>query len=186
MSQKLLRIFTVILTASLTLAVLIGATVLYNKIIISTPLEASVRRISAVGSFQVETLNSQTRLRVQFNSKEKLRANFYLLLDQLQGQSTDSPEDVTIIIDNVYQESLRKFLAEARLPIFEAISTGQFTILPAHLNNLSQQVNITYELEIDNNFIFLTANADQDSAHIVINRGNSALTIINTMGSEYL
>ena len=186
MPQKLLRIFTVILTASLTLAVLIGATVYYNKIIYSSPLEASVRKLSAVGSFQVENHNSQTKIRIQFNTKDKLRANFYLLLDQLQGQSKTSSRDLTIIIDNTYDEGLRKFLTEARLPIFEAISTGQFTVLPANLDKLSQQANINYELEIDNNFIFLTANADQDSAHIVINRDNSALIIINTMGSEYL
>jgi len=186
LSQKLLRIFTVILAGSLTLVFLIGGTVFYNKVVYSSPLEASVKKISAVDSFQVENLNSQTKLRVQFNTKEKLRANFYLLLDQIQGQSITSSENITLIIDSTYNENLRKFLTDARLPIFEAISTGLFTSLPDQLDKLSLQANITYDLEIDNNFIFVTANAGPDSAHIVINRGDSALIIINTMGSEYL
>lgn len=197
LSQKLLRICTVIIAASLTMIVLIGATVFYNKFFYTSPLEASVKKLAAVGSFQVETENSQTRLRVRFNTAEKLRTSFYLLLDQLHDQALRSPDGVTLVIENTANETLRQFLSDARLPVFEAISTGQFTSLPANLDSLRQQIGsnrlstaagaaLTYELELDNSFIFLTANYGTDSAHIVISRGNSSLLIINTMGSEYL
>lgn len=186
MSQRILRILTIIITGFLTLGVLVGATYLYNRLVYTNPLEASVGEMSSIGSFQVEQFNSQSKIRVQFNVREKLRTSFYQLLDQLEGQSIKKLSNLTIEIDNMENEALRVFLTDARLPVYEVISTGNFTALPAKLDEISKNTQVQYELEIDNNFIFITAYTGELTAHLVIDRGNTTLLIVNTMGGEYL
>ena len=186
MSQKIIRILAIVLTGILTLGILVGATYLYNKLVYTNPLEASVAQMKAIGSFRVEQFNSRSKIKVQFNVREKLRANFYLLLDQLEGQSKKNLNNLTLEISNPPDKELYAFLTKARLPVFEAISTGKFTELPARLDELSLNVPVKYELEIDNRFVFITACSGEASAHMVIDRGNTTLLIINTMGGEYL
>lgn len=170
----------------MTLALLIGAAYLYNKVIYTTPLENSLSKIASVGSFQVNSISNSSKITAQFTSDEKLRSNFYVLLDQLEGQKYNSLDQLTIEISNTEEVMLRDFLTKARLPIFEAISTGKFSELPSYLDKIVSETPIEYSLEIDNNFIFITSKADGIYAHMVINRGQSPLNIINTMGGEYL
>lgn len=186
MSQKIMRVLTIVIIGFLTLGILVGATYLYNKLVYTNPLEASVTKMSSIGSFKVEQFNSRSKITVQFNIREKLRANFYLLLDQLEYQSTKSMNSLTIEISNTPDEDLRTFLTMSRLPVFEAISTGKFTELPAQLDNICVNTPVKYELEIDNNFVFITACTKDASAHMAINREDTPLLIINTMGGEYL
>ena len=186
MSQRVLRILTTMMTGLLTLGLLVGATYLYNKIVYTNPLEASVAQMSSIGSFKVEQFNSRSKIKVQFNIREKLRTNFYQLLDQLEGMSAKDLNDLTIEIENAENKELRDFLTDARLPVYEVISTGNFTGLPAKLDEIKQNTGIEYELEIDNSYIFITAYSGDAAAHMVIDRGNSMPLIINTMGGEYL
>lgn len=186
MSQKLLRIFTIIGTALLTLGLLIGGSYLYQKVLYTDPLESTITGIPAIGSFQMERGHSRSKIKVQFNVNDKLRANFYLLLDQLENQSANDLQNVTLEISNVDDVILERFLTDSRLPIFEALSTGQFTELPSNLQSIAEGHGVTYDLEVDNNFIFLTGINGNKTAHIAINRGSSPLNIVNTMGGEYL
>lgn len=186
MSQKIRKLLTVLVTGFLTLAVLLGATYLYNKLVYTDPLRASVTEIASIGSLEVKHLNSRSVIKVRFNVQEKLRPNFYLLLDQLEGQKYRESERLTIVIENEKSTRLQEFLTESRLPVFEAISTGRFTALPANLNQLGKDLGVQYDLEIDNNYIFITASRNSESAHMIISRGDSPLNIVNTMGGEYL
>lgn len=186
MSQKIVKFLTIIITGFVTLFLLMGTTYLYNKVIYTDPLEASVKKLASIASFQVEKINSRSKIKVQFTIREKLRANFYLLLDQLEGQDYSEEDLLTIEIVNNENQKLRDFLTKAQLPVFEAISTGQFTVLPSDLENLIKDNDVQYELEVDNNFVFVTATSGKESAHLVISRGNSPLNIVNSMGGEYL
>lgn len=186
MSQKLLRIVTLLMTSILTMVLLVGGSFVYNKIIYTNPLEASVTKLPAVGSFKIEKVKARSILTVRFNVKEKLRTNFYLLLDQLENQTRDRLNNLTIEIDNIADEDLSDFIQEARLPIHEAVSTGHLTDLPERLEKLSIQYKVDFQLEADNHFIFLTVNNKQGSAHLIINRGESSIIVINTMGGEYI
>ncbi|QNB45699.1 hypothetical protein BR63_04865 [Thermanaerosceptrum fracticalcis] len=186
MSQKLLRFFTTILIGFITLAVLVGGTYFYNKLVFTEPLEAAVTKLPSVSAFKFEQVNSRSKITVQFKDSQRLRDSFYQLLDQMEKQSPKNLAHLTVEIANTPNAALEKFLTDSRLPIFEALSTGKFTELPNHLTSLAQKNSVTYMLDLDNNFIFLTAKDEQQTAHIIINRGSSPIQIINTMGGNYL
>lgn len=186
MKHKMLRLLIIIGVAVTTTGVLLGFNLIYNKFVFTDPLEASVKSMPAVGNFQVEKQSSQSIIKVQFKVEEKLRSSFYHLLDQLEAQSFTKSGKITLEVSNDPDEYLNKFLLAARLPVQEALSTGQFTALPAALKVLAEENLVKYDLEVDNSFIFLTATKDEQTAHLIINRGSSPLTIINTMGGEYL
>jgi len=185
LSQKLRRVMTVFLVSLATLGILLGSSFVYDRLTFTNPIEANVTKLPAIGSFKVEKLNSRSKITVQFNVTSKLRTSFYQMLDQLQSQSTKLA-NLTVEINNKADEKLRDFLTEAQLPIHEAISTGKFTILPGELEKLASPRQLQYDLEIDNDFIFLTVSDGSSAAHMVINRGHSELLVINTMGGEYL
>lgn len=186
MSQRILRIFTMIVMGITTFCILIGGTYFYQKFIYTNPLEKAVSKIGGVGLFQVEQEKDRLLINVQFNAQEKIRPNFYFLLDQLEGQKKSNLSNVSIKIQNPSNEKLGNFLKTVKLPIYEAISTGQFTKLTDQLTALSETEQVTYELEMDNQFIFITANKGGVFAHMVINRGDSAFKLITMMGEEYL
>jgi len=185
LSQKLRKAFTVLVVSLATLGILMGSTYVYNRLSFTNPLESNVTKLPAIGSFKVEKINSRSKVTVQFNVTTKLRTNFYQMLDQLQSQA-NKLANLTVEINNQPNEQLGGFLNEARLPIHEAISTGKFTSLPKELEQLAAVMQVHYDLELDNDFIFLTVSEGGETAHLIINRGNSALQIVNTMGGEYL
>lgn len=185
MSQKLKKVITVIVVSLATLGVLMGSTFVYNRLIVTNPLESTVTKLPAVGAFKVEKLNSRSKITVQFNVAAKLRTNFYQMLDQLQNQA-NKLANLTVEIHNQSNEQLGDFLTEARLPIHEAISTGKFTTLPEELDQLAAQKQVQYDLELDNDFVFLTVSQGSETAHLIVNRGSSVLQVVNTMGGEYL
>lgn len=186
MSPKFTRVFAIVISGILTFVLLIGGTLLYQKYVYADPLEASVTKLPTVSSFKMEQSNSRSKVSVEFNVHEKLKGSFYLLLDQLEQQSARSLDNLTVEIVNQPDAALETFLQEARLPIYEAISTGHFTAIPDQLTKIAQPMQISYDLELDNHFVFLTANHQDRAAHLIISRGNSPLIIVNTMGGEYL
>lgn len=187
MSQKLTRVFTVLIAGLLTLGLLLGGTYAYNKLAFTKPLEANVTKLPAIGSFKIEKLNSQAKVTVQFKVKEKLRTSFYQMLDQLKGQSGSKFSNLTVEVANTPNEQLARFLTDSKLPIYEAVSTGKFTSLPQNIGVLADRQQVKYDLEVDSNFIFLTATVGDQTADLIISRGNTAaLQVVNTMGGEYL
>jgi hypothetical protein len=181
-----MRIFTIIVIGITTLSILLGGTYYYQKYIYTNPLEDAVRKINVVNSFQIERDRNRLLISVQFNDKDKLRPNFYRLLDQLEGQKAGSLNNLTIRINNSSNDKMANFLKDAKLPVYEAISTGHFTALPGQLNDLSNKEHVKYNLDIDSKFIFITTNFNGKSAQMIIERGETNLDIINTMGGEYL
>lgn len=186
MTQKILRIFTIIVIGITVFGLLAGGTYFYQKFIYTNPLEKKLTKIEGVEVVEFEQSKKSLSIMVQFKAQERLQPNFYLLLDQLQGQKKNDLEHYVLKIKNTPNVELASFLQAAKLPIYEAIRTGHFTALPEQLTPLSQKEKITYNLEIDNQFIFVTANKGGAFAHMVINSGELPLRIITTMGEEYL
>lgn len=186
MSQKIMRIFATILTGIAVFGVLTGGTYVYRKLTYTDPLSASVTKLQAVDSFTIVQDKSEQKIKVRFNAQEKLRNNFYLLLDQLKKESSTGPQKLTITLDNASNTELEKFLNDAKLPVYEAISTGKFAALPAQLHALSTDSKIIFNLELDSDYIFITAISGDQYAHMIIDRTEKGVNIINTMGGEYL
>lgn len=186
MSQKVIRILISAAAGLLTLVILVGFTYVYDMIVYKNPLETSLNGSASIGSFTIEQMQERSKIKIEFAQEDKLRSNFYLLLDSLEGQKFKDTEQITIEITNEEDELLRQFMTEARLPVFEAISTGKFSEMPASFEKIKEKVPLEYNLEIDNNFIFVTVFSRDKFAHMVINRGSSPLVIVNTMGGEYL
>lgn len=186
MSQKVIRILISAAAGLLTLVILVGFTYVYDTIVYTNPLESSLNGSASIGSFTIEQLQERARIKIEFAQAQKLRSNFYLLLDNLEGQKFKAAEQITIEITNEEDELLKQFLTQARLPVFEAISTGKFSEMPANLEKIKEEIPVEYDLEIDNNFVFVTVFSGDKFAHMVINRGSSPLVVVNTMGGDYL
>ncbi|MDD2401114.1 MAG: hypothetical protein PHI90_02225 [Clostridia bacterium] len=159
---------------------------MYQKYIYTNPLEDAIEKVAGIGEFEVEKSKNQLLVSVRFATNNSLRSNFYLLLKELEIPKMGSSNEMTIQINNISDTELERFLKNAKLPIYEAICTGYFTTLPAHLNILSQQEELEYDLEIDNQFIFINASKNDKFAHMIINREQISFNIINMVGDEYI
>jgi hypothetical protein len=189
MAQKILRIFTIIVIGVASFGLLVGGTSFYQRFIYSNPLEKALMKMEEIEVLQFEQNKNSLFLAVQFNVPERLQPNFYLLLEQLQGQKKNKLDHCVLEIKNTLNnKELVNFFKAAKIPLYEAINTGHFIALSEQLTALSQKDKITYDLKMDNQFIFITAHKGEDFAHLVINRnsGELPLQIITTMGEEYL
>ncbi|MGB3972854.1 MAG: hypothetical protein WBL58_01645 [Peptococcia bacterium] len=185
MVQKLKKVLTTFLISLATFALLVAGTYAYNRIALTKPLEDKVTKIPAIGAFSYEKLNSAEKIVVEFTEPDKLRTSFYQLLNEIQEQTVASG-DLIIEINNIENNSLASFFKEARLPIHEAISTGEFVALPQQLDKMVSERQVQYNLEVDSDFIFLSAIDGPNSAYLVIKCSDLPLTVITTMGGEYL
>lgn len=183
MSQKLRRFFMVFLISIATFGLLMGSTYAYNSLALTKPLEDKVTKIPSIGAFRYERMKTEEKIIVEFTEPSKLRSSFYQLLDQIQ---LTNQSNITVEISNKANEKLSSFLQEARLPIHEAISTGEYTALPAKLTQLAAKSQLEFNLELDNDFIFLTVVDGTVNAHLVVKSSDLNLKVITTMGGEYL
>lgn len=186
MTSKYFRIAAAILAGSLTLGILIGGNYLWHKIFYTNPIEASVAQISDIKSFEIEHSQLQAKVRVQFREECNLKTTFYALLGELKSQMSNSSSVLKIEVANEPAKELKSFLREAQFPIYEAISTGKYTQLPSLLSEMADQKQIHNQIEIDDNFIFLTVHKNGQIGHLIIKRSDFPLEIINTMGGDYI
>ena len=187
MSRKILRIFTIIAIGITSFGLLVGGTYLYNRYIYVNPIEEALSEIETVEISHFEESETSLYITAHFNSQKGLQPNFYNLINEIENQKNNSVVNCVVNIkNNSNNEELAKFLKTAKLPIYEAINTGHFTALPQQLTALSPNEEINYDLEMDNQFVFVTVNQGEDYAHLVINCGDLPYRIITTMGEEYV
>ena len=187
MSRKILRIFTIIAIGITSFGLLVGGTYLYDRYIYTNPIEEALSQMESIEISQFEENANSIYITAHFNSQEGLQSNFYNLLNKIEEQKNNSVVNYVVNIkNNSNNEEFAKFLKAAKLPIYEAINTGHYTALPQQLTALSQNEEINYDLEIDNNFIFVTINKGEDYAHLVINSEDSPYRIVTTMGEEFV
>lgn len=187
MPQKILRIFTIIVIGITSFGLLVGGSFFYKHYIYTNPLEEALNEIQTLEISEFEQREKSLFITVHFNSKEGLQPSFYHLINQIQEQNNNSLENCVVKIkNNSNNEELVKFLKEAKFPIYEAMNTGNYTALPQQLSSLSLEDEITFALEMDDQYIFVTANKGEEFAHLVINDGDVPYRVITTMGEKYL
>jgi hypothetical protein len=186
MSQKILRIFTIIVISIATLTVLIGGTYFYENFLYTNPLEKTVAQMNGVEVFAVEHTKERMLIKVQFNQEEKLRTSFYQLLHEVEQLNKNDLNNLVIEINNDFEQEIASFLQASKLPIYEALSTGEYTQLPEKLASLMEKEELTYELDLDQQYIFLTAYKDGQIGHQVIMRTETPFSVFTTMGEEYI
>ncbi len=184
--DKIKKTLTTLISGLVIFVVLAGATGFYNKTFLRAPLEDAVQKMPGIEYFEYQSANNRKKATVQFNVRSNLKSVFYLFLDKLEGKTNSRNPEITVEIRNQRNPELALFLKKANLFLYEAIDTGELSKLPARLDDISDGQNIVYDIEIDNNYIFLTANKEDDTAHLVICKENGTLQIINTMGGDYL
>lgn len=186
MSQKIFRILTIIVISITALSVLIGGTYLYENFIYTNPLNKTVQNMQNVESFAIEQTKDRLIIEVQFKQQEKLRPSFYQLLSELEQQKKIDPANLVIKIKNPPNQEVASFLQAGRLPIYEALSTGEFTQLPDKLTALAEKEKVTFELDIDQQYVFLTAYKEGKVGYQVIKRTETPLSVFSMMGGEYI
>jgi len=186
MSQKIFRIFTIIVISVATLCALIGGTYFYENFLYTNPLEKTVAQMKGVEVFTVEHTKDRLLIKVQFNQEDKLRPSFYQLLHEVQQLNKNDLNNLVININNDFDQEIASFMQAAKLPIYEALSTGQYTQLPEELALLAEKEELTYELDLDQQYIFLTAYQDGQVGHQVIMRTETPFSVFTTMGEEQI
>lgn len=186
MSQKIFRIFTIIVISIASLGVLIGGTYLYENFIYTNPLTKTVQKMQNVESFAIEQSKDSLIIEVQFNQQAKLRPSFYQLLSEVEHQKKTATDNLVVKIKNSSSKEVASFLRAGKLPIYEAISTGEFTQLTGKLNALAEKEEITFDLDLDQEYIFLTAYKEGKVGYQIIKRTETPLNVFTMMGGEYI
>jgi hypothetical protein len=182
MWNKVLRIFAIVVIGLLCFAFLYGGTYFYRHYFYEHPLEKDLACLEGIELLEFVPTKEQVLLKVEFKDIQGLRNRFYTLLECLHKEKINN---YNLQINNSFSTPfLSAFIKQAKLPIYEAISTGNFTVLPEHLNVLSKN-ELKYDLEVDDQFVFLTVEKGTDFAHLVICRESLPIKIVTLEGVEF-
>lgn len=187
MQRKILRIFAIMLIGFLCFGVLTLFVNFYQSHFYQHPLEKELTQIEGLEITKFNQEKNGLFLEISFNSRENLRANFYALLKASQTQKGVDLKNCVWQINNKKTEpELSDYIKKAKLIVYEAISTGHFTVLPEQLALLAQASDLTYDWAVDPHFVFITVSKEEYFAHLVVKRGDFPLEIITMWGEEYL
>lgn len=187
MKKKIVRIFTIIVIGMVSFLLLLGIVHFYQNYVYEHPLEKELLKISGLEFITLEENDNLFSLEIEFNSPENYRQNFYCLLEYLQGEKKIRLENFLLKINNnSADQELVTFLKKAKLPLYEAIKTGHFTVLPEQLANFVPEDKFHYYLEVDQQYIFLSAQKDEKFANLIISNEAAPLQVITLEKGGYL
>ena len=173
MSQKLWRIFTIIVISVTTLSLFVGGTYFFERFIYTNPLEKTVAQLDGVEQFTVQQNKEQLLIEVQFKQEGKLRPSFYQLLEEVERQNKLANTDLIIKIANSPDQDLGTFCSPASCRYMKPSARGIHPFA-GKTHGLVPAKGISYELDLDEQYVFLTAQKDGKTGYQVIKRAEKA------------
>lgn len=176
MQIKGLRIPFILISAILSLALLIGAQWIYKEFAVERPLMEKIFNLSGVESAEFTDDSKPSRLDIKLNSDVEL-ADFIARVKNIVVSDYGNPVELHLIDQR--NEELNELLTTSRFYIYEALVKGNYTEMYASLNKLFESSDLEkWELTMDNQYLYLELQKESNYLYEVIPRSQETLVII--------
>ncbi|HWR07187.1 hypothetical protein [Sporomusa sp.] len=165
------------LTLVLTLAVLFGGQLLWNKYAVANPINKTFQNIDGVESVHIGPLNEQGRTGEPIKIYVKLA--HVPNLQKLYGEMAEGLKQVSgqkkydIIIQDNRTPDLDKFYYSIHYTIQEAIFTGNFTEMAERIEAKASIAGVETQTYVDTNKVYLQMTKGTNEMYVVVARADS-------------
>lgn len=165
------------LTLVLTLAVLFGGQLLWNKYAIANPINKAFLNIEGIESATIGRLSEQGK--AGENSKIYVKLARVANLETLYTEMTDKLKQVNgakeydIIIQDNRTPELEQFYYSIHYQIQEAIFTGNFSTMAERIEARANSAGIATQIHVDTKRIYLKLTKGPAEMYMVIARDGS-------------
>jgi hypothetical protein len=163
----------------ITLAVLFGGQLLWNKYAVANPINEMFKNIDGVESATVGRLTDQGKNNEKF--KIYVRLSNVPDLQKAYGEITDglnqidSGKKYDIVIEDKRTPDLERFYYDIHYYIQEAISTGNFATMAERIEAKAETAGITAKVYVDTQNVYLQMTKSGAEMYVIIARNDSAL-----------
>ncbi|SMC77015.1 hypothetical protein [Sporomusa malonica] len=165
------------LTLVLTLSVLFGGQLLWNKYAVANPINKAFLNIEGIESATVGRLNEQGKNSEQIKIYVKLA--HVTNLQKLYAEMADRLKQVSggreyeIIIQDNRTPELEQFYYSIHYQIQEAIFTGNFATMAERIESKANSAGVTTQMYVDTQNIYLKITKGTNEMYVVIVRDGS-------------
>ncbi len=166
------------LTLVLTLAVLFGSQLLWNKYAVANPINKMFQNINGVESVTVGRLNEQgknnekIKIYVKLNKVSDLQSLYGEIIDGLR--QIDGGKKYDIVIQDTRTPELEQFYYTIHYYIQEAIFTGNFAAMADHINAKASSAGVEVQIYVDIKNIYVKMTQGTAEMYVVVTRdGNN-------------
>ncbi|GGO04210.1 heavy-metal-associated domain-containing protein [Saccharibacillus kuerlensis] len=156
-----IRMLPVVITAALSLVLLLGGWFLYRQTALERPVEQILSQYPGVNSAQVNITQNQALLKLDLQSNVDLRGMIAELRKE-QGQMFKKRSIVLDIADHSTPD-IDALWKEASFSVAEAMASKRYTMIPDTLSKIqSENDEYTISSDMDNHYIYVALSSATD------------------------
>lgn len=163
----------------ITLAILFGGQLLWNKYAIAKPISDLFKNIDGVESATLGRLtdqgknNEKIKIYVKLSNVPDLQKAYQEITDGLN--QIDSGKKYDLVIEDKRTPDLERFYYDIHYYIQEAISTGNFAAMAERIETKADTAGITAKVYVDTQNVYLQMTKAGAEMYVVIARNDSGL-----------
>ncbi|NLB51567.1 MAG: hypothetical protein GX808_01335 [Syntrophomonadaceae bacterium] len=164
------KVITAVISAVVTLAVLLSGYTFYNKYIVQAPLLEAIDEMASVNQVQISKEKSKYQITVELNRVENLQHE-YAQLEKIAAANLGSKE-YDLKISAAGDQQLQDFYYQIQPFIYEALAKDNFMWLNEQIKQQITRENgkMDYRFFVDNEMIYLQFENGRENLYEIIPR----------------
>lgn len=166
----------------LTLTVLFGGQLLWNKYAVANPINKMLQNINGVESVTIGRLNEQGKnnekvkvLYIKLKNVSNLQVVYGEIIDGLKH--VDAGNKFDIVIQDTRTPELEQFYYNIHYYVQEAIFTGNFATMADRINAKASGAGVDAQIYVDTQNIYLKMTKGNAEMYVVVSRNGSSLGV---------
>jgi hypothetical protein len=157
------RIPTIVAAMLITLAVLLGGQILYEKHFVNDDLDRQVATVAAVSDLRVAKDEKPPAVYLRINNAQDLQIDYQGLTDVVRKQL--GPQYKVVLLDNRTPE-LQSLYEQGSFAIQEAIATGDYQAMQKSVARLAATNKVQSKISVDSYNVYLELRDEQGSGYL--------------------
>ncbi len=157
------RIPTIVAVMLITLALLLGGQILYEKHFVQDGLDRQVAKVAAVADLRVAKDEKPPAVYVRINNAQDLQTDYQGLTDVVREQL--GPQYKVVLMDN-RTPKLQSLYEQDSFAIQEAIATGNYQAMQKSVSRLAAANKVQSNISVDSYNVYLELKDEQGSGYL--------------------
>jgi hypothetical protein len=157
------RIPTIVAAMLITLAVLLGGQILYQKHFVNDDLNRQVATVAAVSDLRVAKDEKPPAVYLRINNAQDLQTDYQGLAEVVRKQL--GPQYKVVLLDNRTPE-LQSLYEQGSFAIQEAIATGDYQAMQKSVTRLAAANRVQSQISVDSYNVYLELRDEQGSGYL--------------------
>ena len=157
------RIPTIVAAMLITLALLLGGQLLYEKDFVKDGLDQQVAKVATVDDLRVAKDEKPPAVYVRINNAQDLETDYQGLTDVIRKQL--GPQYKVVMLDNRTPE-LQSLYEQGSFAIQEAIATGNYQAMQQSVTQLAAANKVQSNISVDSYNVYLELRDEQGSGYL--------------------